>query len=535
VPGSSVPSPRVRATEMGGRTFVALIEHPQRVEPPAAADAEAPSTQADLKEDGAYAAPLRRTRDWFGAARSARSRILILYVLLLAAAALLALLAFRHVLELRLNDRVDESLQQEIEELDRLSTDGKNPETGKDFESLRDLFAVYLDRNVPGNEEGMLAFIEGGLFKQVTARFPLDLLPAEQIADWQAVSRREGGEGESATGRYDTDLGRASYRVAQVRLDEEVGSFVVTILPATEIEENRELLLYGGAATLAVLLVASGIAWLIAGRVLAPVQLLTETAHSISQSDLTGRIKIRGRGEAADMARSFNSMLDRLELVFRNEREFVQDASHELRDPLTICRGHLELLGDDPDERRETTRIVLDELDRIGRIVDDLQLLAEADDPDFLRADWIDIEMVTDELIAKATALAARNWTIDATAEGVLFADRHRLTEAVMNLAHNAVQHTDDNDTIAIGSSLEADEARIWVRDTGTGIPVSDQERIFDRLTRGRGAHGRYRGGGLGLAIVKAIAQAHGGRVELASRLGEGSTFTIVVPRHPNA
>jgi two-component system, OmpR family, sensor kinase len=513
---------------------VALIEHPRRTVPPAG-EAAAPAEPNLLDGNGGPAVPMRRTRDWFGAARSARSRILILYVLLLAAASLLALLAFRHVLNLRLNDRVDESLQQEILELDRLVTEGKNPETGKDFESLRALFDVYISRNVPGNEEAMVVFIDGEFITDAKARFPLDQLPAEQLADWEALSRREAGEGRSVTGRYTTQLGEARFRVAQVRRGDEVGAFVVTILPASEIEENKELLLYGGAATLAVLLVASAIAWLIAGRVLAPVQLLTDTAHSISQSDLTGRIKVRGRGEAADMARSFNAMLDRLEDVFRNEREFVQDASHELRDPLTICRGHLELLGDDPDERRETTKIVLDELDRIARIVDDLQLLAEADDPDFLRADWIDIEMLTDELIAKASALAARNWTLDATAEGVVFADRHRLTEAVMNLAHNAVQHTDDDDTIAIGSSLEADEARVWVRDTGTGIAVSDQERIFDRLTRGRGAHSRYRGGGLGLAIVKAIAAAHGGRVELDSRLGEGSTFTLVIPRHPKA
>jgi two-component system OmpR family sensor kinase len=103
-----------------------------------------------------------------------------------------------------------------------------------------------------------------------------------------------------------------------------------------------------------------------------------------------------------------------------------------------------------------------------------------------------------------------------------------------MNLAHNAVQHTTENDTIAIGVSGREDEVRISVRDTGTGISVVDQSQIFNRFTRGTGAHLRYRGGGLGLAIVKAVAEAHGGRVDLTSRLGEGSTFSIVVPKHPN-
>jgi signal transduction histidine kinase len=103
-----------------------------------------------------------------------------------------------------------------------------------------------------------------------------------------------------------------------------------------------------------------------------------------------------------------------------------------------------------------------------------------------------------------------------------------------MNLAHNAVQHTLPDETVAIGTSLSEEELRLWVRDTGTGISVSDQARIFNRFTRGTGAHLRYRGGGLGLAIVKAIAEAHGGRVDLESRLGEGSTFTIILPRHPS-
>jgi signal transduction histidine kinase len=101
-----------------------------------------------------------------------------------------------------------------------------------------------------------------------------------------------------------------------------------------------------------------------------------------------------------------------------------------------------------------------------------------------------------------------------------------------MNLAHNAVQATPEDGTIAIGLAIADGTVRIWVRDTGSGIPLSDQERIFQRFVRGRGAHRRYRGGGLGLAIVKAVAEGHGGHVELDSRLGTGSTFTMVFPAH---
>src|ERR687896_1170575 len=358
----------------------------------------------------------------------------------------------------------------------------------------------------------------------------MEVLPAEVLADWAALSSNLPGEGERVTGTFETDLGKAHYRVRRVLLGENTGAFVVATLPAKELDEIRDLQTYGVGATLVVLLLASAVAWLIAGRALAPVRELTQTARSISQSDLTHRIGVHGAGDAAEMARSFNAMLDRLEGVFRGQREFVQDASHELRDPLTICRGHLELLGDDPEERRATTALVLDELDRIGRIVDDLQLLAEAEHPDFLRREWIDLELLTHELVAKATALAPRRWSLDSVGTGTVFADRQRLTEAVMNLAHNAVQHTVAHDSIAIGTSSNPSEARIWVRDSGSGIAVEDQAKIFDRFKRGGDSHRRYRGGGLGLAIVKTVAEAHGGTVELESRLGEGSMFTIVLP-----
>jgi two-component system, OmpR family, sensor kinase len=475
----------------------------------------------------------QRVRDWLGAARSARSRILIAYVVLLAVAAALGILGFRQALLIRLEDEVDDAMRQEVTELDRLLEDGRDPDTGKPFASLQELFDTYFARNVPSRDEALIGFVDGKRYKSSTlARFPLDRIPGEALAYGAALGSRSPGEEGRATGRIDTEVGEAFFRATRIDFRDDVGAFLVLILPANEREEIGDLLTYGGAAALGVLLIASACAWLIAGRVLAPVRLLTETAQSISQSDLTQRIEIRGSGEAADMARSFNAMLDRLEAVFRSQREFVQDANHELRDPLTIVRGHLELLDEDPAERERSVRLMLDELDRIARIVDDLQLLAEVDQPGFLRMEWIDLELLSSELVSKARALAPRNWLLEESAGGLVLSDRHRLTEAVMNLAHNAVQHTTPEDTVAIGTSLDEDGVRIWVRDTGTGISVADQGRIFDRFTRGTDAHVRYRGGGLGLAIVKAVAEAHGGRVELESRLGEGSKFTILIPRH---
>jgi two-component system, OmpR family, sensor kinase len=479
----------------------------------------------------------RRIRDWLGAAGSARSRILIAYVVLLALAAALGLLGFRQALLSRLDDEVRDNLRQEVQELNRLVQDGVDPATGRQFTSLRALFDVYFDRNEPSRDEAFVSFIEGEHFRSSSlSRFPLDRVPSEAIAYGERLSSGSPGRAGTANSRVDTELGEAHMRAQQIPFGDEVGAFVVLILPDQDRDEIAQLLTYGGAAALVVLLIASACAWLIAGRVLKPVGLLTDTARSISQSDLTHRIDVKGTGEAEEMARSFNAMLDRIEAVFRNQREFVRDANHELRDPLTIIRGHLELMSqdDDPEDRERTIKIVLDELDRVARIVADLQLLAEAGQPGFLDLEWIDAELLSHELVSKAAALNTRDWRLDQSATGTFFADRHRLTEAVMNLAHNAVQHTTPDDTIAIGASLSDSQVRIWVRDTGEGISVSDQEIIFDRFKRGSGAHRKYQGGGLGLAIVKAIAEAHGGHVELASRRGEGATFTIVLPKQAN-
>jgi signal transduction histidine kinase len=480
---------------------------------------------------GAPARPIPVGGRWAGVARSARTRILIAYVVLLALSAVASTFAIREILVIRLNDQVNDALEQEVLEFERLLESGVNPETSRPFESVQEFLLVFLERQVTSDDEAILTYAEGSFFRGKTGKFPLDRIPPRQERAFAAFSSRTAQVG-ATEGSFDTRLGTARYRARPLRIGETTGAVVVTILPVGELNEIAELQRWGVLATLAVLLVASVIAWLIAGRALAPVRLLTETAHSISRSDLTRRITVYGAGDAADMARSFNAMLDRLEATFRNQRAFIQDTSHELRDPLTICRGHLELLGDDPEEREKTVALVLDELDRMARIVDDLQLLADAEQPGFLRPEWIDLGSFTRELLAKVSALGPRDWQLDDDAEGMFVADRHGLTEAVMNLANNAVQHTDGAGTIAVGAAVDEDEVRLWVRDSGRGIPLSDQVRIFDRFTRGRDADRRYRGGGLGLAIVKALAEAHGGRVELQSRLGGGSIFTIVIPRY---
>jgi signal transduction histidine kinase len=238
---------------------------------------------------------------------------------------------------------------------------------------------------------------------------------------------------------------------------------------------------------------------------------------------------VRGNDEIAQLGRTLNAMLDRLEAAFADQREFLADVSHELRTPITVIRGHIETLGDDPRERREAVMVIQDELDRMTRFVDDLLLLVRASRPDFLRPEPLDLDLLTHEVFAKARLLGERSWVLEGTGVGLVSGDAQRITQAVTNLASNAVNHTGAGEPIWIGSSLSAQEARLWVRDEGPGIPEDEQRLIFERFARSQSVRGTG-GAGLGLAIVKAIAEAHGGRVELDSSLGAGAKFTVVIP-----
>jgi signal transduction histidine kinase len=377
---------------------------------------------------------------------------------------------------------------------------------------------------VPGEGETLIAYLDGRPYFDDSSGRGGAIAPGARPARWANLVRSERGD-------VRTPIGDVRYLAVPIRGADGVrGVFVVAAALASERREVEEAVRLAALVLLSVLLIASALAWVVAGRVLAPLRLLSDTARGISESDLTRRIPVTGHDEIAELARTFNAMLDRLQASFAGQRAFVSDASHELRTPITIVRGHLELLGDDPEERRETVALVTDELDRMSRFVDDLLLLARAERDDFLRPAEFELGGLTDELFDKASALGARDWRLEARGEGIVVADRQRLTQAVMGLAQNAVQHTESGDPVWIGTEADRRETRLWVRDAGPGVAAEDQQRIFARFARASDGRRRSDGAGLGLAIVQAIAEAHGGRVALSSRPGAGATFTVILP-----
>jgi signal transduction histidine kinase len=455
----------------------------------------------------------------------ARVRILAGMLLLLVASEGIALFAQREILRARAGERVDDALVQEVEEFRTLARLGRNPNSGERFGGdVAAMFDVFLTRNVPGEGEAVFTFLGTEPYRS-TVGDPRSRALQGELERVAGVRAPERGEAE-------IEAGRVRYLAVPVEVGgRRLGTFAVTVDLGQEEDEIAEATQVGAGVSLAVLLLAAGVGWVVAGRVLSPLRGLTETARSITESDLTRRIDVEGNDEIAELARTFNAMLDRLEAAFESQRAFVSDAGHELRTPITIVRGHLELLGEDPDERRETIELVTDELDRMSRFVDDLLTLAKAERADFLQLQDLDLDVLTEELVAKAAALGDRDWRLDGVGTGRVSADRQRLTQAVMSLAQNAVQHTGPGDTIALGSALRGTRARLWVRDSGPGVTPADRERIFDRFARA--GRRRSEGAGLGLAIVRAIAEAHGGRVDVHSRVGEGATFTIEIPAEP--
>jgi signal transduction histidine kinase len=469
-----------------------------------------------------FAAPVRR---FFA---SFRVRVLAGYIGLLAVATLLAVFIAREALERRLDQRIDEALVQESRELRQLAV-GNDPETGERFGgNAARIFEVFLERNVPSRNEAFITFVDGELFLRSAQVVPfrLDQDP-ELTARWSALT--EGDRGAVAT-----PAGSVEYLAVPLVGRESVrGVFVAAIFRDRESGEVSDALRVAAGVGLGMLLIGSVLAWLLADRVLRPVKAVTEAARSISGGDLSRRIPESGHDEIGILAETFNDMLARLETAFATQQRFVHDAGHELRTPITIVRGHLELLeDDDPEDREQTLALVMDELDRMSRIVDDLLTLAKREQPDFLQPTPFEVGALVDDVLAKASALGPRNWQLDSFVEVTIVADRQRVTQALMQLAQNAVQHTEEGDEIGLGAFVAGGETRLWVRDTGPGIPLEEQSLVFDRFYRA-GEERRSEGAGLGLSIVQAIAHAHGGRVELSSVPGTGATFTIVLPERP--
>lgn len=436
-----------------------------------------------------------------------------------------SLLFIRSILLNKLDTEVNRQIAQESREFASL-IGGNDPRTGEPFDDdVEAIGDVYFDRNFPDEGEELFLFIEGSPYRSKRAQdagYSIADLP-EFVAD---ISRLE----RTRTGTVSTPAGSARYRAVPVVVEGRThGTFVVANFPQAERQEIDEVIRVAVVVMIGVLLISCVVGWIAAGRALRPLKQLSDATRSIGESDLNRRLEVGGPDEVSELTLRFNDMLERLDAAFSAQRRLVDDAGHELRAPLTVIRGHIEMLRDDYATSNETLPVVVDELERMERMVGDLLTLAKSEQPDFLVTELVDVRQLTGELMPKVQALGKRRWHVERTGNGMIEADRHRVTQAWMQLAQNAVQQTSEQDDIWVGSEVADDKARLWVRDTGAGIASDERDAIFERFSRGVGSRGGE-GAGLGLSIVAAIVAAHGGRVEVESDRGKGALFVLVLP-----
>ncbi|WP_017623088.1 HAMP domain-containing histidine kinase [Nocardiopsis chromatogenes] len=468
----------------------------------------------------------------------ARARITAWVVLLMTATLAMVNIVTWQALRTGVDERIDRALSQEINEFLEVARDGTDPTTGRRFPDVDALLRAHVGGQHPDRHEIIFGHVDETAGAAVsTGRVRQGQSPLFDASADGPV--REAILG-SPNARGVTDTPEGPLRWEKVRVNPPGGAteanpggwFVIGYFADADMAGTDRTARTLVLVSLTGLILAGAAAWWVAGQILAPIRLVRQTAAQITEEDLTRRIDVSGKDDVAALAEQFNGMLDRLEEAFSIQRRFVDDAGHELRTPITIVRGHLEVMGDDPEERREVLRLVTDELDRMARIVEDLLLLAKAQRPDFLHPVSVPVEELTSDIDAKVRTLGDRSWRLEGIGEGPVRLDPQRVTQAMVQLASNAVRHTGPGDEIRVGSSVSEDGRTVefWVGDTGPGIAFEEQERIFDRFARGSGGGGSRGGAGLGLAIVRAITDAHHGTVEVRSSPGAGARFTLTFP-----
>jgi signal transduction histidine kinase len=299
------------------------------------------------------------------------------------------------------------------------------------------------------------------------------------------------------------------------------------------------------------LLAAVGGGWFLTNRALRPVRDVTLAAEQISAADLSRRLQVAGDDELAELARTFNGMIARLEEAFRSreeaferlaaayeqQRRFVSDASHELRTPLTRIKGSTSLALSrerTPEEYRKSLRVADTAADAMHRLLQDLLLLARSDaqrlEP---QRQVVDLAVVVRDAAAQLPEEAVARIQQELPGEPCpVLADPTHLARVFVNLLENAVRHTPPEGRILVVVRAEGERVVAEVADTGEGIAAEHLPHVFERFYRVDAARSRPQGGtGLGLAISKSLVEAHGGTISLASEVGRGATFTVALPR----
>ncbi len=288
-----------------------------------------------------------------------------------------------------------------------------------------------------------------------------------------------------------------------------------------------------------IVVVMAGIGGLfLASRVLRPVEQITKTAQEIGEGDLSRRIDVKTNDELGKLASTLNDMIGRLEEAFNRQRQFTADASHELRTPLAIMQAEATLALSKErteDDYRKSLETISQESSYMSSVIGKLLFLARSDaGKEQLTFEDVDIKNLIVELSTNIEALAQDKgikFTVNAQESLIVNGDKVKLRQLFINILENAIRYTPNDGNISVSAVKKDENALVAISDTGVGIPPEHLPHIFERFYRVDKARSRAEGGvGLGLAIAKYIAESHGGKIELESQVGKGTTFNITIP-----
>jgi signal transduction histidine kinase len=451
---------------------------------------------------------------------SVRSRILA-SILVVAAVGLASAGAITFLVQ---RDRtlaaVDQRLTSRVEAARFVVTDGD-----ESFATTREALRAVIQRVIPSGNESALGILDGtaALLPSVQLDFQLDRVPG-----LVSTIARETADDSVRLGTQQTAKGTYRYIAVPVRVegDQAIGVYAVAVDLDNELAQLTAAFRTYIVVALIALVAIGLVGWFVAGRLLRPIRQLRAAALRITASDRRERIPVTGADDVSELTRTVNDMLDRLDAALTGQRQLLDDVRHELKTPITVVRGHLELLDSSlPDEVEATRALAIDELDRMSGLVDDIESLAAGSTATLAPVDVVEL---TADFFAKVRGIGGHEWVLVSSGEGTVPLDASRITQAWLQLADNAAKYSPEGSAIEIGSGSPSGRVEFWVRDYGPGVPSGSEARIFERFGRADAGRG-IQGSGLGLAIVQTIAVAHGGRVSLETSTN-GSRFAIEIP-----
>ena len=423
-------------------------------------------------------------------------------------------------------------LEHSRDRIRELAAEGTDPSSGRPLEDVSAVLRVHIQRTAEGPGEAELGFVGTSSNTELVwvSSDNISFRPEKDAKLLKHVTSRAAAS-ESVIETVRTPS--SSYRVLVVPVQggSQHGALVHVIdLKVAESQLLRTMAFYAAAAVFTVALV-TGLAWFAVERLLRPIEQLRRATESIGEDDLTTRVPVKGRDDLTALAAAVNRMLDRVQTSVEAQRNLLDDVGHELRTPIAVVRGHLELTDpSDPEDVHQTQLLAIDELDRMGVLIDDLILLAKSSQTDFIAPVDTDVAELTELVFDKSLALGERRWQLESVAFTRAMIDPTRITQAWLQLVANAVKYSSHYSTVRLGSAVRDGRLLMWVGDEGIGIAAEEIEMVRQRFKRTAGAQEMSSGTGLGLSIVETIVAAHGGRLDIRSEVGEGSVFTMTIP-----